>query len=93
MWKLEEGVAGIGICISPFFSGRGAASKAEPDHPPRDLQGDDLGGGQVRRRRPPVHRHGPALALRGRGHGRLHAQDHCGHLRGGPSGEQLMIQS
>ena len=68
------------------FSGRGATSEAEPDHAPRDLQGDDLGGGQVRSARPPVHRDGPALALRGRGDGRLHAQDHCRHLRGGPSG-------
>ena len=34
--------------------------------------------------RPPVHRDGPSAALRGRGDGGLHAQDHRGHLRGGP---------
>ena len=30
-----------------------------------------------------VHHHGPATAVRGRGDGALHAQDHRGHLRGG----------
>ena len=43
-----------------------------------------MGGREVRRRRLPVHHHGPAPAVRGRGDGPLHAQDHRGHLRGGP---------
>ena len=44
-----------------------------------------MGGGQVRGLRVPVHHHGPAPPVRGRGDGPLHAQGHRGHLRGGSS--------
>ena len=78
------GKLGKGKSLLIWYSGRGPAPKAEPDHSPRDLQGDVVGGREVRRRRLPVHHHGPAAAVRGRGDGSLHAQDHRGHLRGGP---------
>ena len=42
----------------------------------------------MRSLRVPVHHHGPAPPVRGRGDGPLHAQGHRGHLRGGSSASE-----